>query len=79
MNYALYPGLETLPPLVKIHSRYREKQYEKLEQLEAELTDLSINVNWPDEELSQEQEDAMRERMKEIRDEIKEIEEELGL
>ena len=79
MNYALYPVLKTLPPLVKIHSRSREKQHEKLEQLEAELTDLSINVNWPDEELSQEQEDAMRERMKEIRDEIKEIEEELGL
>lgn len=79
MNYALYPVLETLPPLGKIHSRYREKQYEKREQLEAELTDLSINVNWPDEELSQEQEDAMRSRMKEIRDEIKEIEEELGL
>lgn len=79
MNYALYPVLETLPPLVKNHSHYRERQYEKLEQLQEELTDLSINVNWPDEELSQEQEEKMRERMKEIRDEIKEIVEELGL
>lgn len=79
MNYALYPVLETLPPLVKIHSRYRERQYEKLEQLQEELTDLSINVNWPDEELSQEQEEKMRDRMRAIRKEIDELEEELGL
>lgn len=77
MNYALYPVLETLPPLVKIHSHHRERQYEKLEQLQEELTDLSINVNWPDEELSQEQEEKMRDRMRAIRKEIDELEEEL--
>lgn len=79
MNYALYPVLETLPPIVKTHSHYRERQYEKLEQLQEELTDLSINVNWPDEELSQEQEEKMRDRMRAIRKEIDELEEELGL
>ena len=79
MNYALYPVLETLPPIHRVKSRHRERLYEKLEELEREFTDLSINVNWPDEELTAEQAEAMRERMKAVRDEIDEIEEELGL
>ena len=74
------PKLKTMPPVCHPYaSRNREEKYEKLVELEHDYTDLSVELYWPDEELTLVQKEELSERMELLRDQIEEIKEELGI
>ena len=74
------PKLNTLPPVYYPYaSRNREDKYEKLVELEHDFTDLTVELYWPDDELTLAQKEELSERLERLRYQIEEIKEELGI
>ena len=75
------PRIEQMPPRCRpaFNARYCEDKYETLVELEHDYTDLTVELFWPDDELSLAQREELTERLELLRDKIEEIKEELGI
>jgi tRNA A37 threonylcarbamoyladenosine biosynthesis protein TsaE len=71
---------EAFPPVYHpFADLYREQLYERLSELDATLAELTVELRWPDEELTEEQEEEMEIQIQILQDDIREIEGILGL
>lgn len=63
----------------RLSEEHKEQLYERLHELDAELAELTVELKWPDEELTEAETEDMELRRQAVEDDIREIEGILGL
>ena len=63
----------------RLNEEYKEFLYERLHELDATLSELVVELRWPDEELTEVEIEDMELRIQAVQDDISEIEGILGL